>query len=101
MSIASIDPGLYVDSFPTWDLRQALSMRHGLLRETILTEIDNRLKHEVNQKKVKTQNKHTNNSASINNTAYATTPPPIPDTDAPLPPAPSPTGAVNEDPWQA
>jgi hypothetical protein len=57
MSIASIDAGLYLDSFPTRDLRQALSLRYGIAKETLLAEIDNRLKLEVIQKKVKATNK--------------------------------------------
>jgi hypothetical protein len=42
MSIASIDAGLYTDSFPTSELRQALSLRYGLPQETILAEIERR-----------------------------------------------------------
>jgi hypothetical protein len=84
MSIASIDPGLYLDSFPTGELRQMLSARHGFQKAAILEQIEQQSLKSVKKKPVQASKE----PAKLNNSHDSTNHLSV--TPAPAKPVPAP-----------
>jgi hypothetical protein len=84
MSIAAVDAGFYVDSFPTDELRRMLSARYGFSKEALLAQIEQQAFKAVKKKQ---SLKAVQDSDRLDNAHDA--PDHLPITPAPAPPVPA------------